>query len=271
MNRTTLDLWVGFFVAIGIGALLFLALRVGSFSSASMEESYELEARFDSIGGLKVRGPVKSAGVVVGRIARIHLDPGTYEARVVLVMDARYTFPKDTLAAIYTSGLLGDQYIGLEPGSETKKLAPGETIFKTRSAVVLEKLLSQFGSPGIGMEKSYELQARFDNIGSLKVGGPVKSAGVVVGRVSGIHFDPGAYEARVTLAIDARYAFPKDTFASIYTSGLLGDQYIGLEPGGDTEKLAAGDTIFKTQSAVVLEKLVSQFLFNKAAEGQDQK
>jgi phospholipid/cholesterol/gamma-HCH transport system substrate-binding protein len=144
MNRTILDLWVGFFVAIGIAALLFLALKVGNFSGVRMEKSYALEARFDNIGGLKVRGPVKSAGVVVGRVSGIHFDPETYEARVVLAIDARYAFPKDTFASIYTSGLLGDQYIGLEPGGDTEKLAAGDTIFKTQSAVVLEKLVSQF-------------------------------------------------------------------------------------------------------------------------------
>ena len=144
MNRTVLDLWVGFFVAIGIAALLFLALKVGSFSGLQTERTYALEAKFDNIGGLKVRGPVKSAGVVVGRVADIRFDPETYEAVVQLNIDARYTFPKDTFAAIYTSGLLGDQYVGLEPGGDERKLAAGETIRKTQSAVVLEKLVSQF-------------------------------------------------------------------------------------------------------------------------------
>ena len=144
MNRTTLDLWVGFFVALGMAALLFLALKVGSFSGVHMERTYSLQAKFDNIGGLKVRGPVKSAGVVVGRVADIRFDPETYEAVVLLNIDARYTFPKDTFAAIYTSGLLGDQYVGLEPGGDERKLAAGDTIFKTQSAVVLEKLVSQF-------------------------------------------------------------------------------------------------------------------------------
>ncbi|WP_303784755.1 outer membrane lipid asymmetry maintenance protein MlaD [Azovibrio restrictus] len=144
MNRTTLDLWVGFFVALGMAALLFLALKVGSFSGVQMEQTYQLQAKFDNIGGLKVRGPVKSAGVVVGRVADIRFDPDTYEAVVLLNIDSRYTFPKDTFASIYTSGLLGDQYVGLEPGGDERKLVAGDTIFKTQSAVVLEKLVSQF-------------------------------------------------------------------------------------------------------------------------------
>ncbi len=144
MNRTVLDLWVGFFVALGIAALLFLALKVGNLSSAHLSNTYELQAKFDNIGGLKVRGPVKSAGVVVGRIVDIHFDPSTYEAVVSLSIDGRYRFPRDTFASIYTAGLLGEQYVGLDVGGDEKLLQAGDTISKTQSAVVLEKLISQF-------------------------------------------------------------------------------------------------------------------------------
>ena len=109
MNRKLLDLWVGFFVAIGMAALLFLALKVGNLSSGNFVETYPLVAKFDNIGGLKVRGPVKSAGVVVGRVADIQFDGSTYEAVVTLNIDSRYQFPKDTFASILTSGLLGEQ------------------------------------------------------------------------------------------------------------------------------------------------------------------
>lgn len=143
MNRSVLDLWVGIFVAIGIAALLFLSLKVGNLSSARMSESYILHAKFDNIGGLKVRGPVKSAGVVVGRIADISFDSKTYEAVVTMNIDGRYRFPKDTFASIYTSGLLGEQYVGLDAGGEEKMLNPGDVVAKTQSAVVLEKLISQ--------------------------------------------------------------------------------------------------------------------------------
>lgn len=144
MNRTVLDLWVGFFVAIGIAALLFLSLKVGNLASARLSDTYSLHARFDNIGGLKVRGPVKSAGVVVGRIVDIRFDSGTYEAVVTMDIDGRYRFPKDTFAAIYTSGLLGEQFVGLDVGGDEKMLNAGDTVSKTQSAVVLEKLISQF-------------------------------------------------------------------------------------------------------------------------------
>lgn len=144
MNRTVLDLWVGFFVAIGVAALLFLAMKVGNVSGSQLVTPYQLTARFDNVGGLKPRGPVKSAGVVVGRVSDIHFDPKTYEAVVTMNIDSRYHFPKDTFAAIYTSGLLGEQFIGLDVGGDEKMLQPGQAFNKTQSAVVLEKLISQF-------------------------------------------------------------------------------------------------------------------------------
>lgn len=144
MKRTTLDLWVGFFVVIGLAALLFLALKVGNLTQASQGETYALQARFGNIGGLKVRAPVKSAGVVVGRVESIRFDPQSYLALVTLDIDARYKFPRDTFATINTAGLLGEQYIGLEPGGDEAMLKSGDTIKKTQDAMVLEKLISQF-------------------------------------------------------------------------------------------------------------------------------
>ena len=144
MTRTTIDLWVGFFVAIGLAAVLFLALKVGNLSSANSGETYALQAKFDNIGGLKSRSAIRSAGVVVGRVTSIEFDPVSYVAVVNMQMDARYKFPRDTFATINTSGLLGDQFIGFEVGGDSEMLKAGESIKKTQSAVVLEKLISQF-------------------------------------------------------------------------------------------------------------------------------
>ena len=144
MSRKLLDLWVGFFVVFGFAALLFLALRVGNLSSSNFADTYQLTAKFDNIGGLKVRGPVKSAGVVVGRVSEIRFDPENYEAVVTLTIDGRYRFPKDTFASILTAGLLGEQYIGLDAGGDERQLKSGDVVAKTQSAVVLEKLISQF-------------------------------------------------------------------------------------------------------------------------------
>ncbi|HXU52111.1 MAG TPA: outer membrane lipid asymmetry maintenance protein MlaD [Casimicrobiaceae bacterium] len=144
MNRTTIDFWVGIFVLIGIGAVVFLALRVGNLTSLTTTPSYRLEAHFDNIGGLKLRAPVKAAGVAVGRVDRIQLDPRSYEAVVTMRIDNGYQFSKDTIASILTSGLLGEVYIGLAVGGDPQMLADGGQIGKTQSAVVLEKLISQF-------------------------------------------------------------------------------------------------------------------------------
>jgi phospholipid/cholesterol/gamma-HCH transport system substrate-binding protein len=145
MDRMVLDLWVGIFVAAGIAALLVLALKVGNASTTfNMGDTYRIHAEFDNVGGLKVRAPVKSAGVVVGRVDDIQFDGRKFTARVALIIDQRYRFPKDTSVAILTSGLLGEQYIGLEAGGDSAMLENGETVKLTQSAVVLEKLIGQF-------------------------------------------------------------------------------------------------------------------------------
>lgn len=144
MNRSTLDLWVGIFVTIGIAAILFLSLKVGNLLTVSNDQGYSLEAEFDNIGSLKLRAPVKAAGVVVGRVEGIKLDPATYRAVVIMRINRGYEFTKDTIASILTSGLLGEVYIGLDSGGDTKMLANGDKIARTQSAIVLEKLIGQF-------------------------------------------------------------------------------------------------------------------------------
>jgi phospholipid/cholesterol/gamma-HCH transport system substrate-binding protein len=144
MERTTIDLWVGIFVALGVAALLGLAMKVGNLTTSNIGPTYTVTANFENIGGLKPRAPVKSAGVVVGRVSDIIFDSATFEAVVSLNVDKRYNFPKDTFANIYTAGLLGEQYIGLEAGGDEVMLKSGDKITQTQDAVVLEKMISQF-------------------------------------------------------------------------------------------------------------------------------
>ena len=144
MRKSAIDVWVGIFVAIGSLAALFLALKVGNMNAVSFQPTYTITARFDNIGGLKPRAPVKSAGVVVGRIADIRFDDTTYQATVTMTLERSYQFPKDSAAKILTSGLLGEQYVGLEAGGSDQMLAQGNMITQTQSAVVLENLISQF-------------------------------------------------------------------------------------------------------------------------------
>jgi phospholipid/cholesterol/gamma-HCH transport system substrate-binding protein len=144
MERSKSDVWVGLFVLIGAAALLFLALQSANLLSLSFQPTYRVVAKFDNIGGLKRQAAVKSAGVVVGRVESVTFDDKSFQARVTLALESRYTFPKDSSLKILTSGLLGEQYIGIEAGADEKVLAQGDTISTTQSAVVLENLISQF-------------------------------------------------------------------------------------------------------------------------------
>jgi phospholipid/cholesterol/gamma-HCH transport system substrate-binding protein len=144
VQRSKNDVWVGLFVLIGAAAILFLALQAANLLNLSFQSTYRVEARFDNIGGLKPKAAVKSSGVVVGRVESITFDDRTFQARVALAMESRYKFPKDSSLKILTSGLLGDQYIGIEAGAEEKLLAAGDVIASTQSAIVLENLIGQF-------------------------------------------------------------------------------------------------------------------------------
>ena len=154
MERKTMDFWVGLFILLGFAALLMLALRV-SIGSDHVENTYAVEARFENIGGLKAKAPVKSAGVLIGRVTHIHFDNEKFQAVATLTLDKRYSFPKDSSASILTSGLLGEVYIGLDAGAEDKQLVAGDVIKLTQSAVVLERLIGQFmfGKASEGADK----------------------------------------------------------------------------------------------------------------------
>lgn len=144
MGRKGIETLVGLFVMLGLLAITFLALKAANLASFRVGSTYAVTAKFDNIGGLKVRAPVKSAGVTVGRVTAIALDSKSYQGQVTMELEQGVQFPADTSAKILTSGLLGDQYIGLEPGGAEENLKPGDTIKMTQSAVVLENLIGQF-------------------------------------------------------------------------------------------------------------------------------
>jgi phospholipid/cholesterol/gamma-HCH transport system substrate-binding protein len=144
MQRSKIDVWVGFFVLIGAVAILFLALQSANLLTLSFQKTYAVAAKFDNIGGLKPKAAVKSAGVVVGRVENITFDDKSFQAKVSIELESRYAFPKDSSLKILTSGLLGDQYLGIEAGADDKNLVAGDVIASTQSAVVLENLISQF-------------------------------------------------------------------------------------------------------------------------------
>lgn len=144
MQRSKNDVWVGLFVLVGAAAILFLALQAANLLNLNFQQTYQVVARFDNVGGLKPKAAVRSAGVLIGRVESIAFDDKSFQARVTMALESRYVFPKDSSLKILTSGLLGEQYIGLEPGADTKNLAAGDTISATQSAVVLENLIGQF-------------------------------------------------------------------------------------------------------------------------------
>jgi len=144
MERSMVDLWVGLFVAVGIGALLFLALKAGNVDSIIKSQGYSVSAEFDNIGGLKAKAPVKSAGVIVGRVSSVNFSNQSLRAVVKLDLDERFQFPKDSSASILTAGLLGDQFVGIDPGGSLENLVEGDRLRITQSAIVLEKVIGQF-------------------------------------------------------------------------------------------------------------------------------
>jgi phospholipid/cholesterol/gamma-HCH transport system substrate-binding protein len=144
MQRSKNDVWVGLFVLIGLAAVLFLALKSANLLQFSWSKDYTVTAKFDNIGGLKKGAAVKSAGVVVGRVESIQFDDDSYQAKVSLALENKYAFPKDSSLKILTSGLLGEQYVGILAGADEKNLVAGDSIGSTQSAVVLENLISQF-------------------------------------------------------------------------------------------------------------------------------
>ena len=144
MQQSKNDMWVGLFVMIGAAALIFLALQSANLLQLNFQRGYRVTALFDNIGGLKPKAAVRSAGVVVGRVESITFDDTTYQAKITLSLQEGYKFPKDSSLKILTSGLLGEQYVGISPGADEKNLAEGDKIISTQSAVVLENLIGQF-------------------------------------------------------------------------------------------------------------------------------
>jgi phospholipid/cholesterol/gamma-HCH transport system substrate-binding protein len=255
------------FIVLGFAALAYLATQTTSVANTRQGNSYTVDAHFANIGQLKERAPVKIAGVRVGQVQSITLDPVKEEADVKLSIDKRYDkIPDDSVATIFTSGLLGDQYVGIQYGSSKKTVAEGGTLALTRPAQQLEEMLGKFfgaGGSADNLGGTYTVKARFTNVGSLSVGAPVKMAGVAIGTVQSVQADPVKLDAAVTLAIDKRYnQIPDDSAGAVFTSGLIGTQYVAIQPGGSPDMLKDGDSLILTQSALQLEDLIGKFLVN---------
>lgn len=272
MQKTkTIELYVGAFVLLGFIALAFLAYKVSNLSESVSDESYVLTAKFTNIGGLKSRSPVSIAGVKVGEVAAVTYDSKSMKAVVTLKVSNQYmTIPTDSEAKILTSGLLGEQYIGLFAGKDKSFLKNNDEISRTKSVVILEEAVSKFfNADSTEIGSSYDLKARFTNVGGLKKKASVTMGGVKVGEVRDIYYDQEMYESVVILSISDEFKkIPEDTSASIFTAGLLGSQYVELNPGGMDDYLQPGGEITVTQSAIILEKVLGEFLFSQASGGE---
>ncbi|HXS03861.1 MAG TPA: outer membrane lipid asymmetry maintenance protein MlaD, partial [Rhodanobacter sp.] len=265
--RSSYAVGTGLFIVLGFAALAYLATQTSSVANVHQGDSYTVEAEFSNIGQLKERAPVKIAGVRVGQVQSITLAPGHDVADVKLSIDKRYDhIPQDSVATIFTSGLLGDQYVGIDYGTAKQVVAAGGTLARTKSSEPLEEMLGKFfGAGGVvdNVGGSYVVKADFTNVGTLSVGAPVKMAGVVIGRVQSVRADPVKLNAQVLLAIDKRYnQIPDDSAAAVFTSGLIGSQYVAIQPGGSPDALKNGDEMVLTQSAMQLEDLIGKFLVN---------
>jgi phospholipid/cholesterol/gamma-HCH transport system substrate-binding protein len=265
--RNSYAVGTGLFIVLGFAALAYLATQTTSVANVHQGASYTIDAHFANIGQLKERAPVKIAGVRIGQVRSITLEPGREVADVTLAIDTNYNkIPLDSVASIYTSGLLGDQYVGIRYGSSKKTVAEGGTLVLTQPAQQLEEMLGKFfGAGGVAdnLGGTYTVKANFTNVGALSAGAPVKMAGVPIGSVQSVVADPVKLDAEVTLAIDKRYnAIPDDSAAAVFTSGLIGTQYVAIQPGGSPDALKDGDEMVLTQSAMQLEDLIGKFMVN---------
>jgi phospholipid/cholesterol/gamma-HCH transport system substrate-binding protein len=234
--------------------------------------SYTVDAQFANIGQLKERAPVKMAGVRVGQVQSITLEPGKDVADVSLSIDKKYAqIPADSVATIYTSGLLGDQYVGIQFGNAKNYVADGGHVgvdqIHAAAGGNARQVPRRAGSAADAIGGTYNVKADFTNVGALAVGAPVKMAGVAIGSVT-VKADPVKLDATVTLAIDKKYnQIPDDSAAAIFTSGLIGSQYVAIQPGGSPNSLKDGDQLILTQSAMQLEDLIGKFLVNGSSSG----
>jgi len=272
-QRKSYAVGTGLFIVLGFASLAYLATQTSSVANQHQGDSYTVDAQFANIGQLKERAPVKVAGVRVGQVQSIELEPGKAVADVKLSIAKRYdTIPVDSVATVYTSGLLGDQYVGIEYGHAKKDLADGGKLTLTRSSEPLEAMISKFFGAGGAADDiggTYKVTANFGNVGTLSVGAPVKMAGVAIGHVASIQADPTKLDAKVTLAIDNKYnQIPDDSSAAVFTSGLIGSQYVAIQPGGSPDMLKNGDEMILTQSAMQLEDLIGKFLVNGSGSGK---
>lgn len=257
-----IELYVGAFVLLGLFALGFLAFKVSNLSHSVDDSSYQVTASFSNIGGLKKRSPVNISGVKIGEVDSIVYDPHKQKADVKLRISQKFgSIPNDSEAKILTSGLLGEQYIGIDPGKSKAYLKNKDVIEKTKSVVIIEEALSNFlNSNNAEIRGFYIVKAKFAHVTGLNSKATVAAAGVKIGEVSSIQYDPKENKAIVSLKISDKYKnIPDDTTALIKSSSLLGGQFISFDMGRSDKYLTNNSTMKNTRSAVMLGDAVGDF------------
>ncbi len=264
-NKKVVLIGVGFFTVLSLAGLFFLGFKASNLGSFRPDSVYEVRALFADASGLGKDARVSMAGVQIGRVAKIALSEDNDDAVVVLQLDAQYRLPKDSTAQILTAGLLGERYVGVSRGVASESLADGDVLTHTKSALMLEKMLQQFTGNGSGFypDSTYTLTARFADATGLSVDTPVTQSGVQIGRVANIALDQKSFQAVVKMEIATQYNhIPLDSSADILSSSLLGGKYIGISPGGEMIALEDGDEFQYSNSSVVLERVIQQFISN---------
>lgn len=262
-RRPLRDFVVGLFVLAGLAALGYLSLNIGGLT-LSKTGGLKLSADFEETGGLKPRAPVLIAGVKVGEVTNVTAG-ADLQARVELDLDPQIKIPADSSAAILTEGVLGDRYVAIQPGGADRILKSGDHITRTDSAILLERALAKFGSslalgPNFIKPGAMKVHALFDETAGLKPRAPVVIGGVKVGEIVGTSLTKD-FRVNVDMDLDPDLQLPEDTFASIFTEGLIGDHYIALSPGGSDVLLKSGDAVTHTESAMILERLIGKLVY----------
>ena len=270
-RRPLRDLIVGLFVLSGLTALAYMSLSIGGLT-LRRAGGLKLWAEFDETGGLKPRAPVTIAGVKVGEVTAV-ISGKNLLARVDMDLDPKLKLPADSTAAILTEGVLGDRYIAIEPGGADQSLSSGGQISRTEPAILLERALGRFGSslaagPTFIKPGALKLHALFDETAGLKPRAPVVIGGVKVGEVVSATLSKD-YRVDVQMNLDPELQVPEDTFASIYTEGLIGGHYIALSPGGSDVLLKSGDALTHTESAMILERLIGKLVYRMTDSSGD--
>jgi phospholipid/cholesterol/gamma-HCH transport system substrate-binding protein len=268
MNQTRLEISVGAFVIVGLAAIAYLALKIGAGLLVGTD-TYLVNARFGNVAGLGIGSKITLAGVTIGSVESVAVDPADFSAQVAMRLRADLKLPTDSAVAVRANGLLGDKLLEVRPGTAKTLVAAGGTLVETESGSDLESAIAQFtggSAPDLSNQESYLVRARFGNVAGLTIGARVTLAGVAVGVVEDIALHPADFSALVTLRVRADVKLPVDTMVSVRTAGLIGGKFLALQLGVEDTVVAAGETLTETQSAVDLESLISRIAFGSVKD-----